>query len=82
MMQICRGIFIPAGNVNILISDHLMISNAGLGSSWPSLISWGEGASLALVGYPSSDSVTIKNPYGVDVSHRSASHPIFSYWVG
>ena len=42
---------------------------------------WGEGASLALVGYPSSDSVMIKMPYGVDVLHRPASHPIFSYWV-
>ena len=29
-----------------------------------------EGASLALVGHPSSDSVT-----------RKASHPIFCYWV-
>ena len=32
-----------------------------------SLTSWGEGASLALVGHPSSDVVTIKMPYGVDV---------------
>ena len=48
-----------------------------------SLTSWGEGASLALVGHPSSDGVTIKIPYGVDVLlHRPASHPIFSYWVG
>ena len=31
-----------------------------------SLSSWG-GASLALVGHPSSDFVTIKMPYGVDV---------------
>ena len=44
--------------------------------------SWGEGASLALVGNPSSDGITIKMPYGVDVLHRPASHPIFSYWVG
>ena len=42
----------------------------------------GEGASLALVGHPSSDGVTIKMPYGVDVLHRPASHSIFSYWVG
>ena len=34
-----------------------------------SLTSWGEGASLALVGHPSSDGVTIKMPYGVDVLH-------------
>ena len=45
-------------------------------------LTWGEGASLALVGHPSSDGVTIKMPYGVDVLHRPASHPIFSYWVG
>ena len=31
---------------------------------------------------PSSDGVTIKMPYGVDVLHPPASHPIFSYWVG
>ena len=28
------------------------------------------------------DGVTIKIPYGVDVLHRPALHPIFSYWVG
>ena len=48
-----------------------------------SLTSWGEGASLSLVGYPSSDGVTIKIPYGVDVLlHWPASHPIFSYCDG
>ena len=42
----------------------------------------GEGSSLALVGYPSSDDVTIKIPYKVDVLlHRPSSHAIFSYWV-
>ena len=56
--------------------------NTGLVSSGVSLISSGEGASLALVGHPSSDGVTIKMPYGVDVLHRPASHPIFSYWIG
>ena len=56
--------------------------NTGLVSSGASLTSWGEGASLALVGHPSSDGITIKMPYGVDVLHRPASHPIFSYWVG
>ena len=40
------------------------------------------GASLALVGNPSSDGVTMKMPYGVDVLHQPALHPIFSYWVG
>ena len=42
----------------------------------------GKGASLALVGHSSSDGVTIKMPYGVDVLHQPASHPIFSYLVG
>ena len=47
------------------------------------LTSWGEGASLALVGYPSGDGITIKIPYGVDVIlHQPASDNIFSYWVG
>ena len=45
-----------------------------------SLSSWGEGASLALVGHPSSDGTTIKLPYGVDVLlYRSTSltHHLF-----
>ena len=45
-------------------------------------MSWGEGASLALVGDTSSGGVTIKTPYGVDVLQWPASHPIFSYGVG
>ena len=60
----------------------LSSANTGLVSSRVSLTSWGEGASLALVGHPSSDGVTIKMPYGVDVLQRPASHPIFSYSVG
>ena len=56
--------------------------NTGLVSSRASLPSWGESASLALVGHSSSDGVTIKMPYGVDVLHQPVSHPIFSYWVG
>ena len=56
--------------------------NSGLVSSGASLTSRGEGASLAVIGHPSSDGVTIKMPYGVDVLHQPASHPIFSYWVG
>ena len=52
-------------------------------SSGVSLTSWGEGASLALVGHPSSDGVTIKIPYGVDILlHLPAQHLMFSYWVG
>ena len=47
-------------------------------SNWASISSWGEGASLALVGNPSSDGITIKMPYGVDVLHRPASHPILT----
>ena len=35
----------------------------------------GEGASFALVGHASSDGVTIKMPYGVDLLHRPPSHP-------
>ena len=45
-------------------------------SSGVSLTSRREGASLALVGRPSSDGNTIKIPYDVDVLlHRPASHP-------
>ena len=38
-------------------------------SSRVSLTIWGEGASSALVSHPSSDSVKIKIPYGVDIYH-------------
>ena len=40
--------------------------NTGLVSSGASLTSWGEGASLALVGHPSTDGVTIKMPHPRD----------------
>ena len=46
-------------------------------SSGASLTSCGECASLASVGNPSSDGVTIKMSYGVDVLHRPAPHPSF-----
>ena len=47
-------------------------------SSGVSLTSLGEGASLALVGHPSSDGIRIKIPYGVDVLLRQpALHPSF-----
>ena len=49
----------------------------GLASSGASLNSWGEVISLALVDDPSSDGVTIKMLYGVDVLHRPASPPSF-----
>ena len=45
-------------------------------SSEASLTSWGEVASLALIGDPFSDDVTIKLPYGVDDLYQPASHPI------
>ena len=67
---------------NNLKQFSLRLWNTGLVSSGASLTSWGEDASLALVGNPSSDGITIKIPYGVDVWHQPALHPIFSYWVG
>ena len=65
----------------VVMTDLTMkgVWNTGLVSSGANLTSWGEGASLALVGNPSSDGVTIKIPYGVDVLHWPAWHPIFSY---
>ena len=53
----------------------------GLVSSGASLTSCREGASLALVEHPSSDGVTIKMPYEVDVLSRPTLHPICSYWI-
>ena len=52
-------------------------------SSGVSLISWGEGTSLALVPHPSRDGVTIKILYGVDVLLHLFLHlaPIFFYWL-
>ena len=45
-------------------------------------VSWGESASLVLVGHPSSVGILIKIPCEIDVLlHQKASHPIFSYWV-
>ena len=55
--------------------------NTGLEHIRASLTSWEEGASLALVGDPSIECVTIKMSHGVDVLYRPASNPIFSYWV-
>ena len=48
-------------------------------TSGASLTTWREGASLSLVGRPSSDGVSIKMPYGVDVfidQLRTPSFPI------
>ena len=54
----------------------------GLVSSGASLTSWGEGASLALVGHPLSDGVTIKMPYGVDVLDGvDAPHLFLLRWL-
>lgn len=50
-------------------------------SSGVSLTLRGEGSYLALVSHPSSDDVTIKMPYEVDVLNQSALHPIFPIGV-
>ena len=54
----------------------------GCCAAWPG----GEGASLALVGHPSSDGAIIKMPWRVDVlhwpAHWPALHPIVSYSAG
>ena len=48
-------------------------------SSGASLTSRREGATLALVGHPSSDGVMIEMRYGVDVLQQPALQPTFSY---
>ena len=63
----------------VMKEKNLFVFHTGLVSSGDILTSWGEGASLALVGHPSSDGVTIKMPYGVDVfidQLRTPSFPI------
>ena len=55
-----------------LVGKILGCCAAGLG---------GEGASLALVGHPSSDGAIIKIPYGVDVLlHQPVSHLFLLGW--
>ena len=50
--------------------------------SGASLTSWGEGASLAFVGNPSTDGVTTKMPYGVDLTSTSfAPHLFLLGWL-
>ena len=51
--------------------------NIGLVSSGVSLASWGEGASLALIGHPTSDGITTKIPYWVDVYVDQLHTPSF-----
>ena len=54
----------------------------GMVSSDLNLTSWAGGASLVFVGHPSSDCVTIKIPYGVDVLlDQLVLHSIFSDWA-
>ena len=67
----------------LVMSFSLRHLNTGLVSSRASLTLLGEGASSAVAGHSSSDGMTIKIPYGVDVFlHWQGSHPIFSHWVG
>ena len=75
-------IFLTSLQVTLILYYPQDFQILGWYPAGPVFTSWGEGASLALVGHPSSDGITIKMPYGVDVLHRPASHPIFSYWVG
>ena len=63
------------GDSNKIVEEKWVKKHDDLISS----TSWGEGAPLALVGHPSSDGVTRKMPYGVDVLCWPALHPIFSY---
>ena len=84
-----RTLWMPLTSLNIeykFLSPYIETSprnwNTGLLSSGASLISSREGASLALVDDPSIDGVTMKMPFGEDVLHWPALHPIFSYWVG
>ena len=54
-------------SMNISFFCVLDFEVTGLVSSRVNLNSLGEGASTALVGFPSSDGVTIKIPFGVDL---------------
>ena len=58
-----------------LVSLILETLKYWVGVQLGNLTSWGEGASLALVGSPSSDGVTIKMPYGIDVFTSTSFTP-------
>ena len=78
LWQTFLGIFFQ--KCNMPLHAGVILALIGLVSIGVSLTSWGECASLALVGHPSSDGITIKITYGVDVLlYRPALHPIFSY---
>ena len=53
----------------------------GVQRSGVSLTLWGEVVSLALAGQPSSDGITIKNTFGVDVYYIDQSHTL-SFLIG
>ena len=53
-----------------------------VGVQWCQSYLIGRRCILALDHHPSGDRIVIKMPYGVDVLHQPALHPIFSYWVG
>ena len=80
----CKGflrlINVIEKNFYYVISLETLKYRAGVQQGNPT--SWGEGASVALIGHPFSHGVTIKMPYGVVFLHQPALHPIFSYWVG
>ena len=81
--SICSTIVFPL----LRNSDHVTVSVSIALEYWVgvqrgSLTSSGEGASLVLVGNPSSDGFMIKMPYGLDILHPPVSDPIFSYCVG
>ena len=60
--QICNPINIQK-DIKAKFFPKTLLSNGA------TLALWGEGASLALVDHPSSDGVTIKMSYRVDVLH-------------
>ena len=62
---------------------NLSYRNSRLVYSQVSLTSWGEDVPWALAGHSSSDGVTKKIPYGVNLLlHQPTSNLIFFCWVG
>ena len=53
-----------------------------VGVQWGQSYLMGRMCLSAFVGHPSSDGVSIKMPYGVEVLHRPALPSIFFDWVG
>ena len=77
ILYIIKKVYIYCCMYSVPHSITPRLWNTGLVSRGASLTSWTEGSSLAMVGHPSSDGVSIKMPYRVDVFINQLCTPSF-----